>query len=273
MTSTAGGRGPSPFSEALRVAVEAALEAGAILEQGMSDPDKAPTPKTNRHDPVTVYDRRAEKAIVDVLEAAFPDWGILSEEGTRRRPDAPHLWVIDPLDGTNNFLRGLPHFAVSIGLCDRRGTAVACVHDPCRNETFTAIRDRGARLGGRSMSVSAQSSLDGAVLGVGLSTVIERRTRTVSQLPPLIPHVRSLRLFGSAALDLAYVAAGRFDAIWYLSLHDWDVAAGRLLITEAGGRVSDLRGFPLRTPEEGVLASNGPLHQAMLPLVTGDRVA
>lgn len=261
------------LERALSTAVVASRRVGAALRGALSDPQIASETKAHRHDPVTDYDREAERILVDALGAAFPTWGILSEEGTDRPGSAACRWILDPLDGTNNLLRGVPHFATSIGLADGYGPVLACIYDPCRDEIYTAIRGGGAFLNGRRIETSRLASIDGAVLGVGFSTLPERRAPTLAQLPALAPHVRSLRLLGSAALDLAYVAAGRFDAVWYQSLHAWDVAAGRLLVTEAGGLVTDLSGGSLEDPETGVLASNGPLHTAMLDIVRPRRGA
>ncbi len=252
-----------PSHAALDAAVSAAREAGRFLLGGLGTPIAAEA-KAHRHDPVTAYDREADRMIADALLTAFPGTGLISEE----RP--PHLgtsgaaWVVDPLDGTNNFLRGVPDFAVSIALVDRDGPFVGCVYDPARDATFTATRGGGARRDDTPIRVSSHPSLEGAMLGVGFSTEPALRAATLRQLPILVPHVRGLRIVGSAALDLAYVAAGRFDAAWYLSLSDWDVAAGRLLVTEAGGRVTDLNGAPLVSPHGGVAASNGLLHASLL---------
>jgi len=234
------------------------------LRRGFGTSFEGTETKAHRHDPVTIYDRAADRAIAEVLRAADPRVGIVSEESTHPG-SAGASWVVDPLDGTNNFLRGVPDFAVSIALVDDQGPRVACVYDPLRDELFTAARGAGAERNGAQIRVSDQASLDGAALGVGFSTEPDRRALTIRQLPAFLGSARSLRIVGSAALDLAYVAAGRFDAAWYLSLHDWDIAAGRLLVTEAGGRVTDLRGAPLISAlEGGILASNGTLHSPML---------
>jgi myo-inositol-1(or 4)-monophosphatase len=256
--------GSLPLHSALAAAIAAAHQAGDALRRGLGAPLEVHA-KAHRHDPVTTYDREADRIIADVLLPATPGVGLVSEEGTHRARTGELCWVVDPLDGTNNFLRGVPEFAVSIALVDSQGPCVGCIHDPMRDETFTAVRGAGAERNGTPLRVSAHASLDGAVLGVGFSTEPSRRSITLTQLPAFVPHVRSLRILGSAALDLAYVAAGRFDATWYLSLSDWDIAAGRLLVTEAGGQVTDLRGRPLSSPNEaGILASNGPLHPLVL---------
>ncbi len=254
-------------SAALSAAVEAAQAAGRILRHGLGAPILDARTKAHRHDPVTAFDVKADAAIAAVLLAAAPGLRIVSEEGIRPGAARYPAWVVDPLDGTNNYLRGVPEVAVSIALVDERGPIAGCVYDPFRDELFTAVLGRGAERNGTRLAVSSLATLDGAVLGVGFSTEPRRREVTLAQLPPFIDAVRALRIVGAAALDLAYVAAGRFDAAWYLSLCEWDVAAGQLLVDEAGGCVTDLRGEPLVAPERGVLASNGALHARLVPLV------
>lgn len=248
----------------LQAAVSAAQSAGQILRKGLLDPCKTVTTKSNRHDAVTQYDRLAEEVIVKDLSSSFPTHGIRSEEGTNWTGDDSTCWTIDPLDGTNNFLRALPFFAVSIAASDRDGPLVACVYDPCREEMFTAVRGRGAALNGVPISVSPHDRLDGALLAVGYSTVPHRRDAMLRLLPRFSKSVRGLRVTGSAALDLAYVAAGRFDLSCYLSLHEWDVAAGRLLVAEAGGLVSDLSGDPLLDAQAGCIACTPALQAPFL---------
>jgi len=251
-------------NRALRSAVAAARHAGDILVRGLPSPDKRARAKAHPNDPTTSYDRAAEDAIVRVLTSGHPDDGLVKEESAASQGTSGRRWIIDPLDGTNNFLAGIPHFAVSIALEDGGEVVLGCVHDPVRDETFTAIRSDGAYINGERIAVSARDRLDGAVLGAGLSSHPGRRAEMIDRLPPLLTRAGVLRALGSASLDLAYVAAGRFDAIWYLSLHAWDVAAGGLLVEEAGGRVTDLHGAPLRDPLAGVAASNSRLHDEFL---------
>jgi len=251
------------YEKALEVAIQAAKEAGALLRAGLHA-QKGASCKSHRHDPVTLFDRRAEGTILARIEEAFPDHGFLSEEGTAKKRRSPYCWVIDPLDGTNNFLRNYPQFAISVALQHEQTSVVGCIYDPLREELFTAIRSSGAFLNGERMQVSSQASLDGALLGAGFSSRPQRAMITHATLKLLIPRARAIRAAGSACLDLAYVAAGRLDATWYISLSSWDVAAGILLIEEAGGRVSDLAGNPLIDPETGILATNRRIHNDML---------
>jgi len=252
--------------QALEVAIEAAKEAGQLLRAGMVA-NKEARCKSHRHDPVTLFDRRAEEVIVAAIERSFPEHGFLSEEGTTKEKGSSYCWVIDPLDGTNNFLRGYPQFSVSLALMEEEIPQVACIYDPLREELFTAIHGEGAFLNEERMRVSSQQSLDGAVIGAGFSSRPERALVTNTTLKDLIPHARAIRAAGSACLDLAYVAAGRLDATWYISLSPWDVAAGILLIEEAGGQVSNLKGKPLTDPEAGILATNGRIHAELLEIL------
>jgi len=254
---------------ALSVAVEAALAAGEVIRRGLAADEKGAQAKSHPNDPVTVFDRQAEDAIVRLLVASFPEDGILSEESAASDGSSGFRWIVDPIDGTNNFLAGVPHVAVSIARADRHGSVVACIHDPIRRETFTAVRGGGARLGDDRLRVSERATLDGAVLGIGLSHHPTRRARMLAQLPALAHRAGVLRTLGSAALDLAYVAAGRFDAAWYAGLSPWDVAAAALLVEEAGGRITDLEGNPSRDPEEGIAASNGRIHDGLLHALAG----
>ena len=242
----------------------AARAAGEVLLRGFGSTDLDSESKSHRHDPVTIYDRLADEAVRREISAVFPEHAFLSEELGQTGDASAPTWVIDPLDGTNNYLRGIPHFAVSIALRSEGRRLAACVHDPIRKETFTAVRGGGAALNGSPISVSHQAGLDGIAVAVGLSYRAEARRATLDLLPALIEPARALRTTGSASLDLAYVAAGRFDVAWYPALSEWDIAAGALLIQEAGGRLTDLVGEDLVYPEHGLVASNGRVHDAFL---------
>lgn len=255
---------------ALAVAAGAARRVGAILRGGLNA-EKSAKEKAHRHDPVTVFDRRSEEILVAAVEESFPDHAILSEEGTRKEGTSEYKWIMDPLDGTNNFLRGIPHLSISLALTVNSQTRMACIYDPMRDEMFSAIAGRGAFMNGIPLRVSEQERVEGAMVGVGFSSRPERALRTHATLASLIPNVRALRTFGSACLDLAYVAAGRFDAAWYLSLSPWDVQAAVLLIIEAGGRASGLDGATLDDPETGIVASNGRLHDEMIAIIDGGK--
>jgi len=223
-------RTPSDLASRLDVAIRAAKAAGEILRDGLNSDTIAYDTKVNRNDPVTEFDLRADRAIVDIVRDNFPYDGILTEERGKDGISENRKWVIDPLDGTNNFSRHIPHFCVSIAYCDGNLPLVACIYDPIRNEIFTAIRGSGTQLNDLALRVSDQQSLEGSFLSVGSSKHTALREATHKQMPPFFQAARAIRTTGSAALDLAYVAAGRFDASWYPELSWWDVAAGILLI-------------------------------------------
>jgi myo-inositol-1(or 4)-monophosphatase len=254
----------SELVERLNVAILAARAAGEILRAGFQSGVVAYHTKCNINDVVTEFDLSADRCIVDRVKIAFPDDGVLTEERGQVGVSDHGQWVIDPLDGTNNFSRNIPHFAVSIAFCDGAVPLVACIHDPIRDETFTAIRGAGASLNGIALSTSPQQQLDGAFLCVGTSIHPNLRESLHKQMPPFLRAARALRTSGSAALDLAYVAAGRFDAAWYPELNWWDVAAGILLIEEAGGRSTTYCETPFVGATSSIVASNGLLHDAIL---------
>ena len=226
----------------LTIAVKAARRAGAIINRAAQDID-ALTVSTKRHnDFVTEVDQAAEQAVIQILLKAFPDHAILAEEsGAQGKSD--HVWIIDPLDGTTNFIHGFPQYCVSIGLRYKGTLTQAVIYDPGRNELYTATRGHGAYLNDRRMRVSKRTQLDDALIGTGFP--FREGTHIGAYLPILrkvMAQTAGVRRAGAAALDLAYVAAGRLDGFWEMGLAPWDMAAGSLLIQEAGGLVSDFDG-------------------------------
>jgi myo-inositol-1(or 4)-monophosphatase len=231
---------------AVNVMVKAARAGGNILLRHMARLDAIDVIEKDRMDFASEVDRLAEAEIVKELRRAQPEYTILGEEGGQQkgnRGPSRFTWVIDPLDGTSNYLRGVPHWCVSIALCEGPEPLHAVIFDPLRNELFTASRGGGAQLNGRRIRVSERRELQGAMLATGFAP--RERKRADAQLDcikSLLVHAEDIRRGGSAALDLAYVAAGRFDGFFEAGLHAWDVAAGVLLVREAGGRVCDFRG-------------------------------
>jgi myo-inositol-1(or 4)-monophosphatase len=228
-------------SEALLgLAVRAARAAGELLLERAGGPASGVASKTSRTDLVSDTDRDAESLIVGMIAAERPDDAIVGEEGA----DAPGAgglrWLVDPLDGTINYLWGIPQWSVSVAALDGRGPLVGVVHDPSRGETFAAVRGGGARLGERALRLGRGAPLDEALVGTGFNYVAGQRARQAALLPAILPAVRDLRRFGSAAIDLAWVACGRLDGYFERGLNPWDWAAGRLLVAEAGGVVQEL---------------------------------
>ncbi len=261
----------------LKTAAAIAREAGEILRQGWGRPGQIG--HKGQVDLVTEYDTRSEALIISSLRRAFPDHAIYAEEQgavDTGNKESPYRWMIDPLDGTTNFAHGFPAFAVSMALTHRASkqdahgqSLVGVVYDPTRDECYTAARGRGAALNGQPIHVSDAPSLDVALLATGFP--YDRRTRldnNTGHLCNLIRHCQGMRRAGSASLDMAYVASGRLDGYWEVRLHAWDVAAGLLLVQEAGGRVSDLAGGGDYLSGEQIVASNGHIHDEMLAVLS-----
>jgi myo-inositol-1(or 4)-monophosphatase len=253
----------------ITIATRAARAAGDVIVRSIGRVDPRKITVKSRNDFVSDVDRQAEREIVAILQKAYPSHGILGEEGGRmgvRNED--YVWVIDPLDGTTNFLHGFPQFAVSIGLLHRGRPDVGVIYDPLRQELFTAKRGAGATLENRRMRVAPHQSLHAALLGTGFpfkdQTYIDPY---LGMLKDLIKDTAGIRRAGSAALDLAYVAAGRLDGFWEIGLQLWDMAAGVLMIQEAGGLVTDLSGGERFLDNGQILAANPKLHQAMLETI------
>ncbi|VAW61200.1 Inositol-1-monophosphatase [hydrothermal vent metagenome] len=227
----------------LNIATGAARDAGNIILRNIDKLDRIKIEVKAPNDFVTQVDLKAEEVILEALQKAYPDHGILAEESGRQNEDSDYQWIIDPLDGTTNFLHGFPQYAVSIGLQHKGRMEVAVVFDPIKNELFTAARGDGAQLNGRRLRVTQQKGLRGALLGTGFPFKQPQHLDTyLETFKAVHPEVAGIRRAGSAALDLAYVAAGRLDGFWEIGLSAWDMAAGVLLVREAGGIVTDFSG-------------------------------
>jgi myo-inositol-1(or 4)-monophosphatase len=246
------------------VAVELAEATGAMLRQELGRARRVEA-KDSPINLVTEMDRRAEAIIVDRLRREFPDDAILAEESGASGGRSGRRWIVDPLDGTTNYAHGVPIFAVSIALEERNRIVLGAIHDPNQRETFVAERGGGAHLNGARLAVSGTKRLDESLLATGFPYDIRATNDTnLSEFGVFSLRARSVRRTGSAVLHLAYLAAGRFDGYWELRLGPWDVAAGWLMVEEAGGRVTDLVGgaFDLAAPR--IAASNGLIHDEML---------
>jgi myo-inositol-1(or 4)-monophosphatase len=239
-------------SSDLELAERAARAAGEVLMTYYGRAPEGLASKTSATDPVSDADREAERVIRELLSTERPDDGLVGEEGSHIEGGG-RRWVVDPLDGTVNFLYGLRAWGVSIALEDEDGLAVGVVFNPVSGECFTAERGNGAAMSGRPIHVTDCRSLDRAMVSTGFSYESERRAEQAAVLIELLPRIRDLRRAGAAALDLAYVAAGRVDAFYERGLQRWDEAAGLLLVHEAGGVTADLDGEP-----HGVVAAATP---------------
>lgn len=227
------------------VMVKAARLAGNVLLRHINKLDSLTVVQKDRMDYASEVDADAEKVIIKELKRAYPEYAIVGEEGGPQG-NGRHTFIIDPLDGTSNYLHGIPHYCVSIALCENGEPTDAVIFDPLRNELFTASRGSGAQLNDRRIRVTDRKELAGTLIGTGFAP--RERARVGAQLEcvrELLVHAEDVRRAGSAALDLAYVACGRLDAYFEAGVRDWDIAAGMLLVREAGGKVSDFKGAPL----------------------------
>ncbi|MEW5702410.1 MAG: inositol monophosphatase family protein [Candidatus Zixiibacteriota bacterium] len=221
---------------------------------------------------VTEMDRRAEELIVSRLAAAFPEFAIIAEEGSRQNASGEYAWYVDPLDGTTNYAHGLPIFCVSLGLW--RGDEPICgiVHHPLGGEMFTAVRGAGAYLGEKKLSVSTTAELGSAILATGFPYDIrETNIDNLDHFARFAKSARAIRRMGAAALDLAWTAAGRFDGFWEMKLSPWDFAAATLLCLEAGALVTDFTGAPFTLKHGQAVAANAALHRQMLAVIRAGR--
>jgi myo-inositol-1(or 4)-monophosphatase len=251
------------------VAIQAALLAGNLLKSGFRTSFQIQE-KEGTHNLVTEYDFKSEESILSSLKQAFPSHGFLSEEkGEMKNKTSSIVWIIDPLDGTVNFAHEIPHFCVSIAATKQGHPLLGIVFQPMTNELFVAEKGKGAFLNGKPLSVSKTDDLANSFLATGFPYNLQEnphqcKDRFCKVMQAGIP----LRRLGSAALDLAYVAAGRFDGFWEVHLAPWDVAAGVLLVEESKGRITSLEGDALRLEKpEALLASNGKIHESLLSLL------
>ncbi len=253
------------LARVLELAQRAAREAGDIQRERYETELTIET-KSSSIDLVTEVDRACEAAIVSAIERERPGDAILAEEGGGSdRPGARWRWVIDPLDGTTNYAHGYPRFCVSIGVECEGQRCVGVVYDPLLDELYHATRGGGAWLGSRALQVSRQAELGLALVATGFAYDVQRDSSdNAARFARVLKAARGIRRDGSAALDLCYVAAGRLDAYWEFKLHPWDVAAGILIVEEAGGRASDAVGEPAPASGASVVATNGLLHEQIV---------
>ncbi len=249
----------------LNIAVRAARRAGSIINRASLSGGALQVRSKRANDFVTQVDGAAEEAVIDIVRKSYPDHGFIAEESGESTPDAEYLWIIDPLDGTTNFIHGFPQYCVSVAVQHRGALAHAVVYDPTRNELFTASKGGGAFFNDRRIRVSKCQKLDDALVGTGFPfKELGRLDLYMRQLQLFMSRSSGVRRAGAAALDLAYVACGRLDAFWELGLSKWDMAAGALLIQEAGGLVTDLSGEQNFMATGDVVAATPKIFPAML---------
>ena len=250
--------------EKMEVAREAILSAGSLIRESFGREQGLLPEEKDRNDFVTETDRQSERMIKETLSKVFPEIGFLAEE-EGSRPEGDSYWIVDPLDGTTNFIHGFPHIAVTIALVDAGRIVLGLAYDPLREELFEASLGGGAFLGGEPIEVSRAERLEDALLGTGFPFRIHRQLDDYMALfRELFSGCRGVRRAGAAVLDLAYVAAGRLDGFFELGLNPWDVAAGALLIREAGGTVTDFFNGPAFVSSGTIVAGPGPVHRALV---------
>lgn len=265
--ATLGGKSP------VAVAVNTAAKAGEWIKSKMGSYEDLQL-KTSSTDLVTEVDKGAEKLITNLISTYFPHHKILGEESVEPGPDASqraiekmkdeeYLWILDPIDGTTNFVHGFPFFCVSIAMAHRGEIVAGVIYDPMRDELFVAEKGKGAYLKGRKMQVSQELRLKDSLLASGFPPQ-ERGERHLNTVMSMVTKSRNLRTSGSAALHLAYVAAGRLSGFWEPNLNVWDMAAGVILVQEAGGRVTDMDGSPYKLTTRDIAATNGHIHDELL---------
>jgi len=258
----------SGMNEFLETAREAALEAGEVHAKYF-DRDLQIDEKSGTHDLVTEADFESERIIVETIRQQFPDHNFLAEEERYETTDSEYTWIIDPLDGTNNFASGIPVFCASVALACKGELIAGAIYDLTRDELFYASPGEGAYLNGQRIRVNDAGILSQAILATGFfydrGPDMKNTLRNIEKF--FLSDVRGIRRFGAAALDMAYVASGRFTGFWEFSLHPWDFAAGKLIVEEAGGMVTGLHGEELPLESHYVVASNGSIHQHILDVL------
>ncbi len=259
-----------PLEDILEIAQTAARQAGRVLLEGFRQPKQVRY--KGETDPVTQFDLASEKTIVGLISGVYPDHGILAEEGGETTHSSAHRWYIDPLDGTVNFAHGVPVFAVSIAFesCDglEPEVKVGVIYDPVHDELFSAVKGQGARLNGRPIHVSDQDLMIRALIATGFPYDLHTQPDPVlDRFRRMCLAAQGVRRPGAAAIDLAWLAAGRVDGFFEEKLQPWDTAAGVLLVREAGGRVTDYSDIPHLPERKEILATNGHLHYTMLQVL------
>ena len=248
------------------IALRAPRQAADFIAQAFDRPDERAIQTKGRNDFVSDVDVAAERIIVDAIRQTYPEHGILAEESGESDQKSEYTWIIDPLDGTLNFIQGIPHFAVSIGVRKGNHLEHGVIVDPIRHEEFVASRGYGAQLNGKRIRVSTRNKLHDCVLGTGIppGSIVERLDPYMVTLTEFTRECRGIRRAGSAALDLAYVAAGRTDGFWEMGLSKWDIAAGVVLVREAGGFIADLEGGETYWQSGDIAAANPKVMRSML---------
>lgn len=256
-----------PTHPLINIATEAVRSASKIILRFMDRMDTIEINKKNINDVVTEVDRLSEQEIIDHIQKAYPDHSILAEESGMIEGNE-YCWIIDPLDGTTNYVHSFPHFAISIAVKQKDQLTIGVVYDPIRNELFTAVRGEGAHLNNRRIRVSECKQAENSLIGTGFPFRKKQQTKHyLNTFESVFLNTSGIRRAGAASLDLAYVAAGRLDGYWEASLKEWDIAAGALLVQEAGGLLSDFQGENNYLFTGNIIAGNPKIHKSLQNLV------
>ena len=249
-----------------KLAIRAALKSGYFIKKSVGKINSISY--KGRDDIVTDVDKKSERMIIDIIRSRFPGHSILSEERGAVDNHSPYKWIIDPLDGTTNFAHAFPFFSVSIALEESGRIIAGVIYDPMREELFSAEAGKGAYLNNKRITVSTTGKLSGSFLATGFSYGRKRKDKNVGNFKKLLVRTMAVRRAGSAALDLAYVACGRFDGFWEMDLHPWDSAAGYLLVKEAKGNVTKFDGSSWTPYDKDVLATNNRIHKQIVSILS-----
>ena len=251
--------------EAPDVAATAAREAGEILKAHFRE--ERQVQYKGRANIVTDVDLRVENSLKSLLQSEYPDHGILSEESEPLRGDSNYSWIVDPLDGTNNYSFGIPFFSTVLALTKGEDVLLGIIYDPLRDELFSAQKGKGAFLNNNPICVSRKTTVQESLIGLDIGYVDEEGKRILEFITGLWPNMYAFRIMGSAALGMAYAACGRLDVYFHLLIYPWELASGQLLVAEAGGVTTDWEGRPLTTGESSIIASNRAIHADFLRIV------
>jgi len=249
----------------LEVAAEAARKAGEILKTHFRE--KTQVKYKGRANIVTDIDLQSDKSLKSILRAEYPDHSILSEESEATEGNSSYKWILDPLDGTNNYSFGIPFFSIVIALTKGKDVLLGIIYDPLRNEMFSARKGKGATLNNSPIHVTRKKTVQESLIGLDLGYVDEKGKRSLEFITSLWPEMYAYRIMGSAALGMAYTACGRLDLYFHFLLYPWELACGQLLVTEAGGVVTDLEGKPPKIGQGSVISSNKAVHADFLRIL------
>ncbi len=253
----------------LHIAEKAALAAGSIIARNANFINKIDIKHKSANNPVSSVDLACEQEIIEIIQKAYPEHSIMTEESGLLDKDPEWQWVVDPLDGTTNFIRGFPHCAVSIALKHKGLVILGVIYDPFKNELFTAAKGEGATLNRRRIRVSDHTQIAGSMLGTGLPFWLDKNLEhDIEVLNTLLKEGVHVRRAGAAALDIAYVACGRFDGFWEFGLSPWDIAAGEIIVKEAGGLVGETNGGVKHLSSGNILAANAKLFKTILAKIS-----